>query len=703
MKRRVLALLLVLSIFFALPGCSRGQTETAPPQQQDAPSPARKIETVPAAEEAEAFHWERLQTPLPEGTALWAQAAVGESVIVCTNRQLFALESGNWNEFSVPDDFSYGNAICADEDAFWLLYTTGANSLAIARYDADFSVRETQTVPCGTEDQMYVQLLKTDGGFYLLSREQLLRVDESGAQTALGVDDTREGRYFDSMAEADGKLYVLAPTAFDDLERSYDELRQLDPMTLEQQAVLLENQGLCGMGADKAGQLVLSRAADFFAFDPETGAEETIASWNDLDTAAITGVFQETADGWLCSDDSGAVTKLCRVPGPAPERKLLTLAILADTGMETQAVQMVQDFNQSGTELRVEATVYSENQEENTLDFLRTQIMAGDAPDLFCFVNDGYHERPIAPRKVCMDLLSLPEFAVSPDELLPGLYDALTQDGKLYELPLTVTLETFLAPADLIEEPGVTMQELEAARQKAGEDFVPFESWNTPDNLFWLSIPFYLSKYVDRETGTCSFETQEFYDFLCWCKAWGGDGSPRNTDEKAILHYQQLGYVDLLCGMSLMAKEYLGYSDGYTYAGIPNEDTCGTMMSVTLSLGVSASCRNEAGAAEFLTFCRGYELRGLPADMLRLEAEIDAQRATGQEDKLDVRNVISPEDAEKFYALLAEKPLLKNQDDALVDILCEEAAPYFAGDVDEKTAAQTMQTRAKLLLLEQAG
>lgn len=703
MKRRVLALLLVLSIFFALPGCSRGQTETVPPQQQDAPSPAREIETVPAAEEAEAFHWERLQTPLPEGTALWAQAAVGESVIVCTNRQLFALESGNWNELSVPDDLSYGNAICADEDAFWLLYTTGANSLAIARYDADFSVRETHTVPCGTEDQMYVQLLKTDGGFYLLSREQLLRVDESGAQTALGVDDTREGRYFDSMAEADGKLYVLAPTAFDNLERSYDELRQLDPMTLEQQAVLLENQGLCGMGADAEGRLVLSRAADFFALDPETGAEETIVCWNDLDTAAITGVFQETADGWLCSDDSGAVTKLCRVPGPAPERKLLTLAILADTGMETQAVQMVQDFNQSGTELRVEATVYSGNPEENTLDFLRTQIMAGDAPDLFCFVNDGYHERPIAPRKVCMDLLSLPEFAVSPDELLPGLYDALTQDGKLYELPLTVTLETFLAPADLIEEPGVTMQELEAARQKAGEDFVPFESWNTPDNLFWLSIPFYLSKYVDRETGTCSFETQEFYDFLRWCKAWGGDGSPRNTDEKAILHYQQLGYVDLLCGMSLMAKEYLGYSDGYTYAGIPNEDTCGTMMSVTLSLGVSASCRNEAGAAEFLTFCRGYELRGLPADTLRLEAEIDAQRAAGQEDKLDVRNVISPEDAEKFYALLAEKPLLKNQDDALVDILCEEAAPYFAGDVDEKTAAQTMQTRAKLLLLEQAG
>ena len=649
----------------------------------------------------------RVQTPLPDDAdTLRAQAAVDETLIVCTRKQLFALENGSWNELSVPDDFLYGNAICEDKGGgLWLLYTTGDNSLAIARYGADFAVQETLAVPCDSKEQLYFQLLKTDGGFYLLSRERLVRVDESGAQTAQDIDDTRDGRFFASMAEVNGKLYVLAPTAFDDLERSYDELRQLDPVTLEETAVLLEKQGLCGMGADAGGQLVLSRAADLFAFGPETGEETQILRWSALDCAAITGVFLQSADGWLCEDDSGAVTELCRVPGLAPERKVLMLAILADTGMETQAMQMVQDFNQSGAELRVEATVYNETQEENTLDFLRTQIMAGDAPDLFLFVNDGYDERPIAPRKVCMDLLTLPDFGVSPDELLPGLYDALTQDGKLYELPLTVTLETFLAPSDLISEPGVTMQELEAARQKAGEDYVPFESWNTPDNLFWLSIPFYLSKYVDRETGACSFETQEFYDFLLWCKTWGGDGSVRNTDieEKAILHYQQLGYVDQLCGMRLNAKEYLGYPDGYTYVGIPNEDTCGTMMSITLSLGVSGSCRNEAGAAEFLTFCRGYELRGLPAEMLRLQAEIDAQRATGQEDGMEIRNVISSEDAEKFYALLEEKPVLKDQDDALVDILCEEAAPYFAGDCDEQTAAKTMQARTKLLLLEQAG
>lgn len=122
------------------------------------------------------------------------------------------------------------------------------NSLAIARYGTDFAVQETFLTSCENEDQLYFQLLKTDGEFYLLSRGAAsFAWIENGALTVQDVDDTRDGRYFDSMAEVNGTLYVLAPTAFDNVEHSYDELRQLDPATLEETAVLLEKQGLCGM------------------------------------------------------------------------------------------------------------------------------------------------------------------------------------------------------------------------------------------------------------------------------------------------------------------------------------------------------------------------------------------------------------------------------------------------------------------------
>lgn len=153
----------------------------------------------------------------------------------------------------MPDDFLYGNALCEDADGgFWFLYTTMNNSLAIARYGTDFAVQETFLTSCENEDQLYFQLLKTDGEFYLLSRERLVRLDENGALTVQDVDDTRDGRYFDSMAEVNGTLYVLAPTAFDNVEHSYDELRQLDPATLEETAVLAGKAGAlrhgCGRG-----------------------------------------------------------------------------------------------------------------------------------------------------------------------------------------------------------------------------------------------------------------------------------------------------------------------------------------------------------------------------------------------------------------------------------------------------------------------
>ena len=254
-----MALVLASLMILTLAACNKKQQlgTSLPEASPDAHAVSDKLQETktesPTAQTEEEFHWERVQTPLPDGeSTIWAQAEAHGTVIAGTHKQLFALENGSWNELPVPDDFLYGNALCEDADGgFWFLYTTMNNSLAIARYGTDFAVQETFLTSCENEDQLYFQLLKTDGEFYLLSRERLVRLDENGALTVQDVDDTRDGRYFDSMAEVNGTLYVLAPTAFDNVEHSYDELRQLDPATLEETAVLLEKQGLCGMGADR--------------------------------------------------------------------------------------------------------------------------------------------------------------------------------------------------------------------------------------------------------------------------------------------------------------------------------------------------------------------------------------------------------------------------------------------------------------------
>ena len=113
--------------------------------------------------------------------------------------------------------------------------------------------------------------------------------------------------------------------------------------------------------------------------------------------------------------------------------------------------------------------------------------------------------------------------------LLPGLFDLLTQDDALYALPLTVRVDTLIMPSNLIDHPGVTLPDLEAAREKMPDDWVAVDSWNTPKNLFALTAAFCIGRFTERENGTCNFDTQEFYDLLDWCKRWGGDGSRPET------------------------------------------------------------------------------------------------------------------------------------------------------------------------------
>lgn len=109
--------------------------------------------------------------------------------------------------------------------------------------------------------------------------------------------------------------------------------------------------------------------------------------------------------------------------------------------------------------------------------------MAGQSPDLFAFYSDGNQAPPLAPRAVCADLRELlPD--VTEDSLLPGLFDLLTQDGALYVLPLTVRVDTLIMPSNLIDSPGVTLEDLETARERIPGDWVPVDSWNTPGKSF---------------------------------------------------------------------------------------------------------------------------------------------------------------------------------------------------------------------------
>ena len=460
--------------------------------------------------------------------------------------------------------------------------------------------------------------------------------------------------------------------------------------------------GTAGLGPGEDGTFLLTNSDGLSGYDLASGKVQTIASWRELGAQADAEQIFRTDGGYvLFSPNEAALTLVLWKAGAGSAKQVLTLAVAADCPVWYEFTQLFEYFNLSQQEYQIDYTIYSDSPygDAEPMDVLRTKIMAGQSPDLFAFYSDGNQAPPLAPRAVCADLRELlPD--VTEDSLLPGLFDLLTQDGALYVLPLTVRVDTLIMPSNLIDSPGVTLEDLETAREKMPEDWVPVDSWNTPGNLFGLTAAFCIGRFVDRETGTCRFETQEFIDILDWCKNWGGDGSTPEAPEKTLMKLGWISSLSWLASREDIAKEWFDGA-GYTYAGYP-VGSGGSAYLVLTSLGVSTSCQNLAGAKAFLAYCfSGKQESGLPANMEVLREELAQYKLGNRTNWYGEPETISEADEEKFMELLGSVTVLEGMDKSLEDILSEEANAYFAGAATAEQTARTIQSRASLYLQEQ--
>ena len=728
--RRFCAVLLILCL---LCGCAAEKEVTVislPGEEKMAVEEQNAPEATPTAVRGktgeEAYHLE-LQKCVPENlSGITALTVLGDTIIAGGQTETgpslvsFPIEGGETKTLDVPEGADYLYALCKNPGGgFYLLSGTlpagyldergnftflsgdPEGNLALARYDENFKRQETTPFEKQyTESSArFFQMIKTDGGFALVSASMLVWLDDSGAETARQELDPNDGWAFAAMQERDGILFVLTRDLF---RGEAPELRAFDAKTLTPLEVQTLPLGTAGLGPGEDGTFLLTNSDGLSGYDLASGKVQTIASWRELGAQADAEQIFRTDGGYvLFSPNEAALTLVLWKAGAGSAKQVLTLAVAADCPVWYEFTQLFEYFNLSQQEYQIDYTIYSDSPygDAEPMDVLRTKIMAGQSPDLFAFYSDGNQAPPLAPRAVCADLRELlPD--VTEDSLLPGLFDVLTQDGALYVLPLTVRVDTLIMPSNLIDSPGVTLEDFETAREKIPGDWVPVDSWNTPGNLFGLTAAFCIGRFVDRETGTCRFETQEFIDILDWCKNWGGDGSTPEAPEKTLMKLGWISSLSWLASREDIAKEWFDGA-GYTYAGYPVGEG-GSAYLVLTSLGVSTSCQNLAGAKAFLAYCfSGKQESGLPANMEVLREELAQYKAGNRTDWYGEVENISEADEAKFLELLSSVTVLEGMDQALENILSEEADAYFAGAATAQQAAKIIQSRASLYLQEQ--
>lgn len=460
--------------------------------------------------------------------------------------------------------------------------------------------------------------------------------------------------------------------------------------------LVLQGQAISSLGLDGFGTLLVNnRTANRVSYiDLETGNPVEAFSWDEIGLASQ-DYLEVLAwdDGYLLYAPYQAQISYLR-PAAGGARQELVLACDASSDVSS----LVNAFNQSQDRYRVKLVRYGT--EDNTMNLLRTQIIAGNAPDIYCFPTPQTFGEA-----ACADLL--PFLDADPDVgrewFIPSLLDAMTQDGRLYWMPYTFAVNTWVASTDVFDQSGVSPSEWQA-RLKALDTTDPiFECFATSEWLMGWYSSFAIGQFVDFEQGRCAFDTPEFAEVLQFCKDWGTDGEISMTPERPVMKFEHITTAQRTGALGEL------YHDTYCYVGFPTENGNGSMFDVTMCFALSGMTEKPDGAWAFLQFAMqrlsqssGAELQGLaglPASMRALQTRLTFLVETGDTFLGDTTK-IKPSDAEQFLALVDETTVLGSANEEIRQIIEAESAAFFAGTRTAPEAAQLIQNRVALYLHE---
>jgi ABC-type glycerol-3-phosphate transport system substrate-binding protein len=415
---------------------------------------------------------------------------------------------------------------------------------------------------------------------------------------------------------------------------------------------------------------------------------------------------------------SGAFTSgnqeltLSRVlPDQVPETTTLTMAVGisiegADwTNTNGDLSECVADFNRTNGQYRIEAAPFYDATDLNLM------VASGDMPDFFCWGDLSLDSLLESYRKkgYLLDMTDL--FESDPDttldHFLPQLVEAATSsDGGIYAMPTKIFCDISVGRPDLVgTEPGWSVADFYAAVQAAPEG-----SWSCTDPALCLKGFMYtiLDHFVDRETGTCDFHTEEFETLMELCRDYQTEPSDTSQEDTGFFDdviagdtlLQDVGFPG---GAACFATYYLPdiLENDLTLIGEPGVGGNGLAIFPQQSYSISAISPNQAGAWAFLKKLYGYDYQSEvfhSGDAVRMDAMEAGQQRYLVEFSMDC----TQEDLQYALSLIEGGTVVGYQDDTILDIVAEEAEPFMDGSKTFDQVVDVIENRVNIYLSEQS-
>lgn len=683
MKRQIA---LILSVLLCILSACGGMGTDAP--ELDIPE-ADAIESEPVAALGE-YSLTVTQTELPGGLASLASACAAENGVYLAGAGADGAPMlGLWAD-GVYEPLDLSDGITEIESVFFgdalSVLARAGDAIQILHYE-DSGVLTTELngdLSALGRDLYYAEF---GGTAYVMDSNTIAEVKDG--QLTRGMEAEAAYLLFTAMQAAQDGLYIVQFSGLD----LTTQLLKLNADTFALEPADVGGVGIYGLGTTADGDVLVSCTSDGREF-VKTADEAERFDWSEpgIVSPGYTNLYELGDGSWLLFYRGQTSLELL-------EEKLLppktTLTLLTDLP-RAELYTIVNDFNRTSEEYRVEVIQFGED--GLTAELLRTQLIAGEGPDIFAF----YDRSSLADlgANSFEDLLVYldADAEYGRDTLAPELLGAMCAQDKLDWLPYSFGISTFTAPSAYLSEPGFSFDEAKQAAAKAGLPLFP--GWMTRDILWGWMSDFAVGQYMDLETGTCSFDSEDYISLLEECAAAAAEFG---SDSAAL--YNSLLQFELLQNLIRVSTISDNYGGAYAFVGVPNETTNGSMFSPDLCFAISSTSGNKDAAWQLVRSCLSDEhqqmnLTSFPASASVLDAMIDDAVENGVH-YYEYEYELDEADAAKLRGLISETQTVQDAYPAVLNIMAEDAAQFFAGQITAEQAAVYTQNRVSTWLAEQ--
>ena len=433
-------------------------------------------------------------------------------------------------------------------------------------------------------------------------------------------------------------------------------------------------------------------------------------------------------------------------PTPRSELPEKTTLVYASLYLSYDARKKIIDFNKKSETHRIEVKDYAEFDTDGSgkasLQKLNTEILAGNVPDILDTSNLPL--RQYGAKGILEDLWpfidSDPD--LGRDALMVRPLEANAQDGKLYEIFSSFSIQTAAGPSKIVGDSlSWTLADLQAALEKMPEGCSIMGQDDTQESMLRLLMSLNMDQFVDWTTGKCSFDSEDFKAMLEFCRSfpvewdWEKQGEDYEDANSRIMNGRQLLSTMNVSDFTWSVQSPAAvFNNEFTFVGFPRENgSAGSYFSFYRGLAMTSSCADKEGAWSFIRqtllpqvengrYFGNFPINKADFDkVVRQSMEIEYETDENGKPVLDedgnkipvymgdiwVTNDLqvpsraaTQEDVDKVMELYNAVESMYAYDEKIFDAVKEVASQYFAGDKPLDDTASLIQSKVSLYVNE---